>query len=459
MIDLFAYRFQNNDTSASLLEQLRHPEKVGVRWSLPGGLQRMEVMIKANNKFDMYNRMNNHAGHRVALVGRGSSHPIAGWIYETQPAGANRVMYIIYGGWRRHEDIYDTTIYTPTNTNGNVVSTLLTDHCAFYSGDASHITLTGAAIGGWTVEDETGSKVRDVILDMIDLSDSSNNVWDYWLKDETIDSGKLRQMIPYFAPRSKSASINWQVDLKDLRSLEMSRGIVERKNDVTIYYDTVGGSATGGSATTLVDSGASFTTENISVGDTVINETDDSRARVVSVDSNTQITISTLAGGSDNTFQSSDVYRITLQDLQSVNVTATTQTPFDKEYREIKRGFNAAQAGYYAQMTLDQYDVVKQQIPFTITAPFVRDGNGARWPLFEMIAQGGGYIRINDLYPSGALTTQSLNNATAFFITALDYDHTNNEMRVNVDIRDSRLDVRLLQSGILNSEAVGRRTW
>lgn len=458
-MDLQACRYTNSDTSANLLEVLDHAGEIGVRWALPGGLQRMEVLAKARNRLDMFARMNDHPGQRIALISPRMTRPISGWIYEVQPAGAGRVQYVCYGGWRRHEDIYDTTIYDPADTNGDVVSTVLTDHCTFYNGDSGDITLTGAAIGGWQPEDETGSTVQDIIRDMINLSDSNNAVWDYYLKDEVTDGTHIRQLIPYFKPRSASTSIDWQVKMQDFRHFEMSRGIAERKNDITIYYDTIGGTATGTDETTLTDSGTSFTTDNIKVGDTVINETDDSRARVVSVDSNTQITTSALSGGTDNTFQSGDVYRIILQDLQSVNVAASPKSPFNKEYREIKRGMDETQATYYANMVLDQYDVVKQQMPFVVAAPYIKDVKGARWPLLEVIARGGGYIRINDLYPTAALSSESLNNATAFFITALDYDHSYNQMRVNVDIRDSRLDVRLLQAGILSSEAVGRRTY
>ena len=454
---LHAGRFENDDTSAALLEQFENGESIGVRWSLPGGVQRIEVTIPVTNIYDLYNRMDTHTGQRLSLYSSRSSRPIGGWIYEVNPVGYNRIKYVAYGGWRRLKDVYDTTVYSPTDTNGDVVNETLTDHCGFYNGDSDNIDLTGAVIGGWQPDDETGSLLQSIILDMVDMSDSNNAKFDFWLTDESLQSASMRQMSANFQPRSTGASIDWQVDLKDLVRLEMSRGIAERYNDVTIFYDTIGGTATGGSATTLIDSGASFTTDNLTVGDRVVNETDESYARIESIDSDTQLTISSLTGGTANTFSSSDIYSITLQDMQSVNVSATDATPWVKEWVEIKRGFNVTQATYYANQVLEQKDAVKQQVPFVIGSKYVRDGNGAEWPLWEMVAQGGGYIRINDLYPQSGLFSQSYNNATSFFITALDYDHTSGQMRVNVDTTDSRLDVRLLAAGILNSEMVGRK--
>ena len=93
---------------------------------------------------------------------------------------------------------------------------------------------------------------------------------------------------------------------------------------------------------------------------------------------------------------------------------------------------------------------------FTVTAPTIRDGNGARWPLWEVIAQGGGYIRVNDLFPAAAIFGESNNSLTVFRITALDYDYTSNTLRINVDNQDRRLDVRLRRFGIVNSESINR---
>lgn len=78
--------------------------------------------------------------------------------------------------------------------------------------------------------------------------------------------------------------------------------VVSLPTEVTAATDGAGGSDT------LIDSDASFTSEDIEVGDIVRNETDGSWAYVESIDSDGQITTSPLQGGSDNTWASGDTY-------------------------------------------------------------------------------------------------------------------------------------------------------
>lgn len=61
---------------------------------------------------------------------------------------------------------------------------------------------------------------------------------------------------------------------------------------------------------TLTDSAATFITDGIGRGDVVFNRTDLSFATVVSVESETQLTSLLLTGGTDNNFDTSDVYSI-----------------------------------------------------------------------------------------------------------------------------------------------------
>ena len=61
---------------------------------------------------------------------------------------------------------------------------------------------------------------------------------------------------------------------------------------------------------TLTDSTALFVTNGVLPGATVVNFTDQSVATVVSVDSETQLTCYSLADGTDNQFDSADVYKV-----------------------------------------------------------------------------------------------------------------------------------------------------
>jgi hypothetical protein len=451
-------RYEQDDTEASLLEVFDNVSNLGLRWSLPGGLQRIEFTIKTDNIWDLFERTNTHAGQRVAIFSPRLSRPITGWINEVSSVGKGLVEYVVYGGWRRLKDVYDTVVYPSDYTNGEVIRDSLYILCLFYNNNSNNINQSGSEIGGWTVDEEIGSKAQDVILDMLDMSNSSYQKYDFWWLDERMLNTKIRQMIPYFKPRETDAEINWQIDLNDMGGFEQSRGISETFSNITIFYDTIGGTAFSGGATTLSDPlFGSFITQGVTEGDRVVNNTDGSYARVVTVDSEDDLTISTLSGGTANVFANGDSYTITLQNLQSVTASDTAVNDIWVKYiKEIKRGFNVTQATRYANMLLAQKNAYKQQTPFTITSRTIRDADGVEWPILEMIASGGGYIRVNDLYPAVALFEQSQNNSTVFFITSMDYDNVSGQMRLTVDDPDSRLDARLVTAGILNSTMIGR---
>lgn len=65
-----------------------------------------------------------------------------------------------------------------------------------------------------------------------------------------------------------------------------------------------------GPGTTLIDSAATFITNGVAADDSVTNITDGSTARVVSIDSETQLTTTALTGGTGNDYGSSDSYSV-----------------------------------------------------------------------------------------------------------------------------------------------------
>ena len=79
--------------------------------------------------------------------------------------------------------------------------------------------------------------------------------------------------------------------------------------DVPFNRESTGTITTAGT-TTLTDSAATFVTDGIGPGDRIENTTDSSFARVVTVDSETQLTTSTLRNGTLNVWTSADAYKI-----------------------------------------------------------------------------------------------------------------------------------------------------
>lgn len=117
------------------------------------------------------------------------------------------------------------------------------------------------------------------------------------------------------ADASTRAALLWNssVDIKNSTFIANSHS----SSDVAygIEHDAIASVATGtvttadGTGTTLIDSAASFLS-TVAVNDYVYNETDGSFGQVSSVDSNTQVTLSALSGGTDNDFDISDAYSI-----------------------------------------------------------------------------------------------------------------------------------------------------
>ena len=78
--------------------------------------------------------------------------------------------------------------------------------------------------------------------------------------------------------------------------------------------------------------------------------------------------------------------------------------------------------------------------------------------MWSPVFAGGGLIQITDLYPAAAasLSQDGTNNLDTFTITSMDYDYTSNQLRVGVNVPDSRLDAQLRMAGILGSEMIAR---
>jgi len=117
------------------------------------------------------------------------------------------------------------------------------------------------------------------------------------------------------ADASTRAALLWNssIDIKNSTFIANSHS----SSDVAygIEHDAIASVATGtvttadATGTTLIDSAASFLS-TVAVNDYVYNETDGSFGQVSSVDSNTQVTLSALSGGTDNDFDISDAYSI-----------------------------------------------------------------------------------------------------------------------------------------------------
>ena len=100
-------------------------------------------------------------------------------------------------------------------------------------------------------------------------------------------------------------------------------------------------------------------------------------------------------------------------------------------------------ADQYRDFTLAKLKAPMLQNQLTITAPYILDSGGSRWPLWYPIKTGGGYLRINDLYPDTEIFSTSWDRKRIGQMMTLEYVDAENSLRVILDTEDSRVDALL----------------
>ena len=131
-----------------------------------------------------------------------------------------------------------------------------------------------------------------------------------------------------YTPAADSNDILVTITRNELMQAVEKRVLGEVRNVLERYYDTYGkypwlspysnprsgeeisGSATGGSATQLVDSGQDFSLMGLAEGDLVVNVSDGSHGRIEEVVNATTLRINNLKYGTDNDFGAGDNYII-----------------------------------------------------------------------------------------------------------------------------------------------------
>lgn len=475
MTRLFAGRYLTTTgsgqiTGGTLLEAFDAPENIGIRWSITGegnyGIERIEVTVPVKSEIELYQRMNDHFGgvgvdfQRLAVFDNLVDKCVSGFITGVRPNGSNSITYIAKGpGWN-HSELYGPTYtsYTPTDTTSDQLIKFLEDDVVILEDDMSNIEETSTPLGPWQHPDKFGMYPSEFIEFAKKASDSNGEIWDYYCLDRRMDYGNLRDWTPYFRNRGNRTTVDWKVSVGDLARLTLDRDVSEFKSSVIIWYGTYQGTATGGSAVLLNDTGATFLDGRFTVGDEVKNITDGSISRIRAINSNTQLSINTLSGGSSNVFVNGDTYSIIAKTLWNFEEDGNLVFAHaNRRVAEHRTELDSTQADQYAKALHDFFKVPVQSAAFVISSPWIRDANGVNRPLWAPIFEAGGIIQITNLFPAAVVSlAQATNNLDTFFITSLDYDYTSNQLRVGVNVPDSRLDARLAAIKILGSAGIRR---
>jgi hypothetical protein len=469
MSQLYASRWDNSYSSPVKKENLQDIADLGIRWALPGGVQRIELLIRAKSRADAKDRYNRHHGDRIIVYDNFIDRPVvSGQIYEVIPDGRD-VFYIMAGAWKRHFDQYYTIgnmadLTLPTDDTDVVIKDILDDTVTILGTDQSNIAATSLNIGGWHADDIVGTPAGEAIATLASIGDSSSTPLDYYVIERPFLGGKPQAPLPVLEARSKTSAVDWLVAQEDFagRGLQQSRHIWRMVNDVRIGYGVLTGTYTAGgpSTTTLTDSAATFIASGVKVGDIVTNISDGSAGAVASVNTATQLTVEALAGGSGNNFVNGDVYGLRLDRIQWISSTTSSKDDVARdfwtvEYREQQSDMDATQALKYATALLDLFDTPVQQQAIVISAPTIRDRQGVRWPLWRVIAHNGGYIRLFDFEPAVVSSAfKSANRKTSMKISAMDYTYKDNQLRIVPDLPDSRLDAIMQQAGLIAGQLI-----
>lgn len=458
---LYAGRFENDFDSANILESWEDPEDIGIRWSLDNfGIERVEVTIRVSSLQELYDRQNNHLGQRIGIYSEVSYRPMTGTITAISPVGSGRVKYIGRGPrWHARSELIRETYPTGEDTDVRITN-LLTDYMSTtVSLGNEKIASTGVDAGAFQPDWPRGSYPDELIDQYRGMSNSSNQVMDFWLLDQPFVGPVLQKYQPWFQPRQDSPDPEWVVSINEMRFPRITRSIDNYASHVIVFYGTYTGTVSTQDVNGInLLANMNFTGNGVVPGDDVINITDGSRAKVKVVNGGSDLDCAGdgLIGGTDNQFDVSDIVAIQRHDAWYNDQSDATTPLFTREHVLKDKRYTLTQAQAIGDAYLDFYSTGVQEFSFTITSPTIRNFYGARWPLWEMIAQGGGKLRVNDLYPAAAVLDNTLDTLTTFQITAMDYDYRTNRLQVHVDTPDGRLDARLKKAGLLGGELIAR---
>jgi hypothetical protein len=456
---LLATRYDTARTT--WLETFDELANVGVRWALPGGLQRMELTVKARSKLDAYERYRTHLGDGFALFDSWNlTRPLVdGWGYEVVP-DERHVHYIIAGPWKRLTDEYedDNPDRTTPPATDAYLKAALTAHAPAVSSDQGNIISTSINMPeGWEVDPDTGTVLQDIVKDIQAMGTSTTGqIIDFFFRSARVNGFQLQAPIPYLGARSTSVGHWWQVEQKDLRDITYGRNIWDLANDVQIWYTLTtlqNGAGAEDAASIEVDSISGF-----AAGDTIEIELDNSKVHRTEINGAPAGTTITLNDPLPHTSPDDGVVKRVKPLTATTAVTdATSQADYwTRHFRERRSEMNQTAADAYAETIEAEFDNPVHLASFTIGSRFVRE-NGQRWPLPVMLTFPDN-ILISDLYPAEATFTDSGDQLRIMKIAALDFDYSTWTMRVVPDAfwGDNRLDVLLQQAGLNVGQIVQR---
>lgn len=430
-----------NENNADMVRFVEMPATVGVRCSLPGWLQRAEWAEVKQNYYASYHAYQTELGRRVAFMDKQLNVICDGWLYEAIPDGRH-VIFVAGGAWKHHSDRLVTDTFTATDTIDTVITNVLSSYVSHIDSSTTRITGSSTAIGNlYAVAENAGSTVADIISNLMSFSDSSNNIYDYWLQSQPLVANKLVYPIPYLTARNNSTA-DYVFSESDLRHRpQQSRHIWQLATRTLSYYrlsTTLSANAASGATALTVSSISGFS--------------DNDEIEIV-LDSGTRqtTTINGAPAGSTINIDSALTHAAASGNVVSrLALTATstnTNSGSESSWWRVDRTFindtmNQAQAEQYRDAYAGIYNEAVAQNAFVVAASRVQTAGRVAVPNVHLLKRPF-YFEVADFEPD-----------RVFFSTSVDYDGYS--FRIVPDVPDQRLDALLKRAGIQSGEMVWR---
>lgn len=452
-------------------EVFENPADVGIRWGLPGGIQRVELTVKAKSRYDAHARYIGHHGHRIALFDNLCDKPIGCQVYEVIPDGLH-ITYICAGPWKRTfdrqytvSDMGDLTI--PTDDINVVVKDILDDKVDVDSGDTSNVSDSGVNIGAWSPEMRGAYKLAgEAINELYKVGDNSNNPTDFYFVDKLFSGTQMQAPDAYLKSRavgkSGTADPDWVFSIEDLApsGLTLARHIWDLRRQIIVGFGRLTGTHTAANnQATLTDAGGVDFRSYVTIGDTVLNYTQDELFTVSAV-AQTVLTFQDVDHAGD--WDTNDRYVVFLRKPAYTGWATSTETDlWAPRYRVTKREFDQTQAEEYRDAIMGLYETAQQQQAFVIGSPYIHNNGGYRRALWRPFMGNSFYFRADNIFPEAQLFGESDNRETSFMAVAMDYTHgggSDGRLRIVPSTSDSRLDAMLGEAGIIKGQLISTET-
>lgn len=250
---LYAVLFDaSDDASPAAPGVLPKAHGIGVRCSLPGWVQKIEVKAIAPSRRQARDWRRQHLGKRLALWD--GQTVCSGWVHSIKMDG-RVLLYTAAGAWKMHDVDLVTgdpgSIPSSSTISDYFENLVLANHVPYVTvGNSSQMETNSISISSGydgPSNSNAGLSPRRVIEDVLEIGDGTN-IWDYWCLDTApMQRTQLPYPVTHFKARDSTDEPRWHLQPKDILRGGGGQGenIWDLKRDIEVFYGATPTSAGG----------------------------------------------------------------------------------------------------------------------------------------------------------------------------------------------------------------------